>query len=106
MKAKYSNKKWFSIEPEYQYVSYKQFKKFISDYPRVLERDACGISTPPCITYNDFELANRWPWSVVATTYLYETSPKSRDYVPPKERTYRIMTNFEEVFNSRTGYKE
>ena len=106
MKAKGSNKKWFSIEPKYQRVSYGEFKKFISKYPRDLERNVYGVSDPPYVSYNDFELANRWPYSIVASTFLYVIDPKDIYYVAPEKRTYKIMTNFEEVFNSRTGYKE
>ena len=96
---------FYSAEPIEIRVSAEEFKKFISGYPRKLERDVCGISEPPAISYNDFELANRWPYSVVARTYMYSDKPGDYYYAPEKDRPYMIMENYEEVFRSRTGNK-
>ena len=104
--SKADEKKWYTIKPIFENVDKSTFKSFISNYPRKLECDVCGISDPPSITYNDFELANRWPYSVVANTFGYDDDPKGYFYEPEDKRTYRIMVNHEEVFNSRTGYKE
>lgn len=58
-------------EPDFQQVSRDEYNKFIENYPRPLAQDVCAICDPPIITHNDFELANRWPYSVVARTWLY-----------------------------------
>jgi hypothetical protein len=98
--------KWFKIEPIYMPVSKEDFIKFIKTYPRKLDYDVCGICDPPIITYNDFELANRWPYSIVAKTWAYSDNPTDYYYEPPEERSYYILVNYERVFNSKTGYKE
>lgn len=64
-----------------------------------------GACDPPSVTYNDFELADRYPYSVVASTFLYDDTPGSYWYEPEEDKIYRIMVNYEEVFNSRTGNK-
>ena len=98
--------KWFKVEPIYMFVKREDFIKFIKNYPRKLDCDVCGISDPPLITYNDSELANRWPYSIVAKTWAYSDTPGDYFYIPPQERNYYILVNYEEVFNSKTGYKE
>lgn len=98
--------KFYTVEPINKKVDKETFEKFLEDYPRRLDRDVCGISDPPTISFNDFELANRFPYSVVANTYLYSDSPEDYWYEPEEKRVYYIVTNYEEVFNSRTGYKE
>lgn len=97
---------WFKIEPIFKEVSEEEFKKFIKDYPRKLDCDVCGISDPPSISYNDFELANRWPWSIVASTMGYSDDPEDYWYTPKEDRHYRILENYKELFEARTGYKE
>lgn len=95
--------KYYSIEPINKKVTKEEFKEFLKNYPRKLVCDVCGISEPPAVSYNDFELADRWPYSVVAHTWAYEDEPGSYYYASEKERDYYIMVNYEEVFNSRTG---
>lgn len=98
--------KWFNVEPIFKEVSKREFIDFINYYPRKLDRDVYAVCEPPSITYNDFELANRWPYSIVASTMAYSDNPKDYYYTPEEERFYKIMENFEEVFDNRTGYKE
>ena len=98
-----SQDKYYSIEPINKKVTKEEFYEFLKNYPRKLVCDVCGISEPPAVSYNDFELADRWPYSVVAHTWAYEDEPGSYYYAPEEERDYYIMTNYEEVFNSRTG---
>ena len=86
-------------------VSKEEFVKFIDNYPRKLVRDVFGACMPPLVTYNDFELANRWSASVVASTYLYDDDPNGYFYEPESEREYTIVTNYEELYNSKTGYE-
>ena len=105
-KAKKEREKWFKIEPIFKKVSKEEFEDFIKTYPRKLERDVYGISDPPSISYNDFELANRWPWSIVASTMGYSDDPSDYWYAPEEERHYTILENYKELFEARTGYKE
>ena len=98
--------KWFKVEPIYMLVLREDFIKFIKNYPRKLDCDVYGISNPSLVTYNDFELANRWPYSIVAKTWNYSDDPKNYFYKPLEERSYYVMVNYERVFNSKTGYKE
>lgn len=98
--------KYFTVEPVYKEVDKQTYQKFIDEYPRKLVCDVCGICDPPSITYNDFELADRYPYSVVASTFAYDDEPGDYYYEPPGKRIYRIMENYEEVFDRRTGYKE
>lgn len=105
-RAKEKREKWFKIEPIFKKVSKEEFDTFIKNYPRKLDRDVCGISDPPAISYNDFELANRWPYSIVASTMAYSDDPNDYWYEAPENRHYKILINYEELFNARTGYKE
>lgn len=98
--------KFYTAEIKNKSVSYDEFNDFINNYPRELDRDVFGAYDPPLITYNDFELANRWPYSVVAWTYYYDDEPGGYYYCPEEERSYKILENFEECFNSKTGFKE
>ena len=94
---------FYTAKPIKEKVSKKEFLNFIENYPRKLEIDCCGISEPPNITYNDFELANRWPYSIVASTFAYEDNPNDYFYAPEDKRDYFIITNYEELFESKTG---
>lgn len=97
-------KEWYyAVEPTRKRVSKDEFMKFLESYPRKLRRDVYGACDPPSVTYNDFELADRWPYSIVASTFLYDPNPGDYFYEPEEERVYTIMTNFADVFNSRTG---
>lgn len=98
--------KFYTVELEYKCVSEEEFYNFINNYPRKLKRNCFGACDPPSITYNDFELANRWPYSIVASTFLYSDDPNDYYYCPKGKRVYKICYNYEEVFNSKTGYKE
>ena len=91
---------YYTIEPKFESVTKEKFEEFIKQYPRYLEENYCGIWSPPLITYNDLELADRWPHSVVACTSAYDSVPW--DY-SEDEREYWIMINYQEVFQSKTG---
>ena len=84
--------KFYTVEMKMKSVSQEEFRKFLENYPRSLEADVCGWAEPITVTYNDFELANRWPYSIVATS-CRETA------------TYKIAENIDEVFKSKTGYR-
>ena len=94
---------FYTCDPIMKKVTKQEFIDFINSYPRKLERDVFGACDPPSVTYNDFELANRWPYSVIASTMLYSDKPDDYWYAPEEERTYNIMINYQEVFLSKTG---
>lgn len=95
---------WFyTKEPAWESVTEECFLQFIEEYPRRLVCDVFGVNDPPVITYNDFQLANRWPYSVVARTWVYEDDPEHYYYEPKENRKYYIVKNHEELFSSKTG---
>lgn len=98
-----SEDKYYSINPIKKKVTKEEFNEFLNKYPRRLTCDVCGISDPPAISYNDFKLADRWPYSIVANTWAYDDDPNGYFYEPEEKRDYYIIENYEEVFNSRTG---
>ena len=98
-----SEDKYYSISPIKKKVTKEEFNEFLNKYPRRLACDVCGISEPPAISYNDFKLADRWPYSIVANTWAYDDDPNGYFYEPEEKRDYYIVENYEEVFNSRTG---
>lgn len=98
--------KFYMVEPIRENVTKKEFDDFIKKYPRKLNYNCCDISIPPSISYNDFELANRWPYSVIANTFAYSDDMEDYYYTPEEKRIYSIMKNYEQVFKSKTGYKE
>lgn len=91
------------MEPIKKSVTQQEFEDFIKNYPRPLEKDCYGAFEPPLITYNDFELADKWPYSVVAYTYLYDDT--GHYYVPENKRKYFIIVNYEELFEHREECK-
>ncbi len=94
---------FYTVKPIMQKVAKSEFEKFLSNYPRPLERDVFGACEPPAVSYNDFQLAAKWPYSVVAKTFLYSDNKKDYYYEEESNRVYEIMGNYEEVFASKTG---
>lgn len=94
---------YYTVEPIRKKVNKQEFDEYLANYPRQLVLDVCGISEPPAISFNDFELADRWPYSIVAYTWKYSDDPDDWYYSPEEEREYYIVSNIEEVFASRTG---
>lgn len=82
---------------EIKKVTKQEFVDFCNSYPRPLVRDVCGISEPPVVSYNDFEIG-WWPLSAVAGTYLYDNNPGDYFYEPEEERYYWIVINHEELY--------
>lgn len=95
---------FYTAEPIRKRVSKQDFAGFIQNYPRRLTVDCCGICDPPLLSYNDFSLANRFPYSVVASTHVYDDDSSGFYYEPEKDRVYTIVSNFEELYDSKTGY--
>lgn len=92
---------FYTKEPVFKEVTKEEFDEFVANYPRHLEANSFAAYTPPLLTYNDFYLADRWPYSVVARTLEYDEDPYC--YHPEGERIYEIMENYKEVFASKTG---
>ena len=100
-----SDNPYYTVKPKKVSVSESAFKAFLTNYPRKLDYDCNATCDPPAISYNDFELADRWPYSVVASTHAYDDDPDGYYYEKPEDRQYVVMENYEEVFASKTGYK-
>lgn len=96
---------FYTAKPIEKQVTHDEFIQFIRTYPRRLYRDVYGVSDPPAVSYNDFALANRWPYSRVARTWMYDDDPDDYFYAPPENRRYYIVVNFDELFKSKTGNK-
>lgn len=84
-------------KPQNKEVTKQEFIDFCNSYPRALARDVCGISDPPAVSYNDFEIG-WWPLSVVASAHLYTDNPEDYYYAPEEERFYSIVTNYKELY--------
>lgn len=84
-------------KPQDKEVTKQEFIDFCNSYPRALVRDVCGISEPPAVSYNDFEIG-WWPLSVIASTYEYDDNPEDLFYTPEEERFYSIVTNYEKLY--------
>lgn len=96
---------FYTAEPVSKQVSKQEFIEFINHYPRRLDVDCWGACEPPFLSYNDFALANRFPYSIVASTFAYDNDPSGYYYEPEEERTYTIIINYAELYDSKTGYK-
>ena len=94
---------FYTVEPIYKTVNKEECIKFIHNYPRKLVSDVFGAYEPPLVTFNDFELADRWPHSIVVEYLAYDNNPSSYFYKPIEEQEFKIMINYEEVFASKTG---
>ena len=84
-------------KPQTKEVTKQEFIDFCNSYPRPLTRDVCGISDPPAVSDNDFEIG-RWPLSVVASTHLYADNPEDLFYTPEEKRFYSIVINYKELY--------
>lgn len=91
---------YYSVTPLAECVSKGEFEEYLKSYPRELTPNESGICTPTYLGWDDFELADKWPFSTVAWTYDYDDED---DPEPEEERSYYIMSNIAEVFASRTG---
>lgn len=80
------------VVPIFKKVTEEEFKEFLNKSPRELVRDCSGKGEPPLVSYNDFELADKWPDSMVAKYYAV---PGAHD------KGYSVCVNFEDVFNTK-----
>lgn len=89
--------KWYTAKPEFKEVSKEEFLSFLKTYPRNIISDFFMDT----VSYNDFELADKWPYSIIATKNLgYFSTTEDEDTI------YRICVNHEELFTTKTGYTE
>lgn len=84
-------------KPQCKEVTKQEFIDFCNSYPWALARDVCGISDPPAVSYNDFEIG-WWPLSVIASTHEYDDNPEDYFYAPEEERFYSIVINHEALY--------
>lgn len=94
---------FYTAKPIFKQVSAEEFVNYVNTYPRKLRVDAFAACTPPFVSYNDFELANRWPHSIVASYSKYSSKEGDYLYGTEEDCNYSIMINYEEVFASKTG---
>lgn len=94
---------YYTVKPNVIEVSKEEFENYIKNYPRKLDFDACGISDPTALSWNDFELADRWPYSIVANTWDYDEYNGTSCETPKEERSYYVVENIEAVYASKTG---
>lgn len=95
---------YFNVAPEFKKVSKEEFKEYLNNYPRELVFDAYRVCEPASLTWNDFELADRWPYSIIARTSDYDEFNGTEWEIPEEERTYSVLANIEEVFANRTRH--
>ena len=91
----------YTVAPIWKSVSKSEFEEYLQKYPRPLVRNVYMAVEPPSVSYNDFQLADLFPFCAVASTSIYETNPDSFYFVPEQERVYKVVTNFEECFTNR-----
>jgi len=92
---------YYTVDPVWQTVTQVQFDTFRHNYPRELVEDASRTQYPTIISFNDYELADKNPFSIVAECEaVYNSSGERTGYT-----NYKVMSNFADVFASRTGNK-
>lgn len=96
--------KFYTAEKRMKRVSRAELDAFLANYPRKLTYDCNCCCDPPALSWNDFALADRWPYSIVASTYAYDDNPGEYYYEKEENRCYVICENAEECFASKTGY--
>lgn len=102
--ACYSNGYSKDVSPKKKLVSKEEFLEFIANYPRSLVINTFNACDPPAISYNDYSLG-AWPKSIVAMTYEYDDDPKGYFYCPEEKRTYRITTNYKELYEDAAKHQ-
>ncbi len=94
------NKFFYTVKQEWSEVTKDEFYKYLENYPRELTSDCSAVSDPPLVTYNDFQLANRWPDSIVAK---FNAGEGDAYYGNNYKNRYYVCINHEECFKSKTG---
>lgn len=92
---------YYSVDPVWSNVTKTQFDNFRHNYPRELVEDASRTQYPTIISFNDYELADKNPFSIVAECEaVYNASGERTGYT-----NYKVMSNYETVYASKTGNK-
>jgi hypothetical protein len=79
-------------EETWNKVSKEEFKKFVDEYPRPLERNTTHIVTPPIDTWNDFTLGS-WPQSMVAKISMDWLGPNGEEAKDDRYWEYFVLAN-------------
>ena len=92
---------YYTVDPVWTNVTQAQFDTFRHDYPRPLVEDASRTQYPTIISFNDYELADKNPFSIVAECEaVFNSSGERTGYTK-----FKVMSNFAAVYASRTGNK-
>lgn len=93
---------YYTEEPEWDdTIDEEDFNEFLDNYPRPLVEDASRTITPTIISFNDYELADKNPFSIVAECQEeYDTDGELIGHT-----NFKIMTNYADCFDSKTGNK-
>ena len=82
-------------------ITEEDFNDFLANYPRPLVEDASRTITPTVISFNDYQLADKNPFSIVAECQeVYDDDGELIGH-----NNFKVMTNYAACFNSRTGNK-
>lgn len=89
---------------QYKKVTYNEYRRFISDYPRPLDCHLNTIWEPPLLIYIDHAIKLPYPYNMVACGYIYENDPKQHYYTDPYSASWSILVNYKEVYKKyQTG---
>ena len=92
---------YYTVDPVWTSVTQAQFDTFRHNYPRELVEDASRTQYPTIISFNDYELADKNPFSIVAECEaVFNSSGERTGYTK-----FKIMSNFAAVYASKTGNK-
>ena len=92
---------YYTVDPVWQTVNQTQFDDFRHNYPRGLVEDTDRTQYPTITSFNDYELADKNPFSIVAECEaVYNAQGERTGYT-----NFKVMSNFAAVYASRTGNK-
>jgi hypothetical protein len=92
---------YYTVDPVWTNVTQEQFDTFRHDYPRPLVEDASRTQYPTIISFNDYQLADKNPFSIVAECEaVFNSNGERTGYTK-----FKVMSNFAAVYESRTGNK-
>lgn len=92
---------YYTVDPVWTSVTQAQFDTFRHNYPRELVEDASRTQYPTIISFNDYQLADKNPFSIVAECEaVFNSSGERTGYTK-----FKVMSNFAAVYASKTGNK-
>lgn len=86
---------FYTAEPNYKSVSYIELCQFLEDYPRQIKSHETKFPQGTFTTYYDEEICDRFPYGKVASI------TKEGERI-----SCIIIDNYEELYNTRTGYRD